>query len=89
MGKPVRGKYAQRIRENGYSVTVNHEDGTCTTTHVTPEEIVQRRGNDISTSRAIGDIVALKEDLPQHNRLAGQVAKPTLCCRFMVSSSSN
>jgi hypothetical protein len=28
MGKPVRGKYAQRIRENGYSVTVNHEDGT-------------------------------------------------------------
>jgi hypothetical protein len=43
MGKPVRGKYAQRIRENGYSVTINPEDGTSTTTHVTPEEIAQRR----------------------------------------------
>jgi hypothetical protein len=43
MGKPVRGKYAQRIRENGYSVIVHHENGTSTTTHVTPEEIAQRR----------------------------------------------
>jgi Domain of unknown function (DUF4926) len=73
MGKPVRGKYAQRIRENGYSVTVNHEDGTSTTTHITPEEIAQRRGEEISTSKVIGDVVALKEDLPQHNLLAGQV----------------
>jgi hypothetical protein len=73
MGKPVRGKYAQRIRENGYSVTVNHEDGTSTTTHVTPEEIAQRREGEIFASRVIGDIVALKEDFPHHNLLAGQV----------------
>jgi hypothetical protein len=45
MGKSVRGKYAQRIRENGYLVTVNHQDGTSTTTHVTPEEIAQRRAD--------------------------------------------
>jgi hypothetical protein len=36
---------AQRIRENGYSVAVHHEDGTSTTTHVTPEEIAQRRAD--------------------------------------------
>jgi hypothetical protein len=45
MGKSVRGKYAQRICENGYLVTVNHQDGTSTTTHVTPEEIAQRRAD--------------------------------------------
>jgi hypothetical protein len=41
--KAVRGKHAQRIRENGYSTTVHREDGTSTTTYVTPEEIARRR----------------------------------------------
>jgi hypothetical protein len=45
MGKPVRGKYAQRIHENGYSVTVHHEDGTSTTTNVTPQGIPCRRAD--------------------------------------------
>jgi hypothetical protein len=46
MGKPIRGKHAQKIRENGYSVTVHHEDGTSTTTHVTPEDIAHRDRRD-------------------------------------------
>ncbi len=46
MGKPIRGKHAQKIRENGYSVTVHHEDGTSTTTYVTPEDIARRDRRD-------------------------------------------
>ncbi len=46
MGQPIRGKHAKKIRENGYSVTVHHEDGTATTTHVTPEDIARRDRRD-------------------------------------------
>jgi hypothetical protein len=47
MGQPIRGKHAKKIREQGYSVTVHHEDGTSTTIHVTPEDIAHRdRRND-------------------------------------------
>jgi hypothetical protein len=42
MGQPIRGKHARKIREKGYSVTVHHEDGTSTTTYVTPEDIARR-----------------------------------------------
>jgi hypothetical protein len=48
MGTPVRGKHAQRIRENGYSTTVHHADGTATTTYVTPEEIALRRSTPVT-----------------------------------------
>jgi hypothetical protein len=55
MGNPVRGKYAQRIRENGYSVTVHHADGTSTTTYTTPEEIARRRGEPITAEPVTGN----------------------------------
>ncbi|MGI0491867.1 hypothetical protein ACN4EG_08640 [Alkalinema pantanalense CENA528] len=42
MGKLVRGKYAQKICERGYSITVHHEDGTSTTTYISPEDIARR-----------------------------------------------
>jgi hypothetical protein len=42
MGQSIRGKHAKKIREQGYSVTVHHEDGTSTTTYVTPEDIANR-----------------------------------------------
>lgn len=38
----VRGKYAQTIREQGYSVTVHHEDGTSTTRYVSPSEVMEQ-----------------------------------------------
>jgi hypothetical protein len=38
----VRGKYAQIIREQGYSVTVHHEDGTSTTRYVSPREVLEQ-----------------------------------------------
>lgn len=55
MGPPVRGKHAQRIRENGYSTTVHHEDGTFTTNYIIPEEIALRRGDYIAGDKVIGD----------------------------------
>ena len=33
---PVRGKYAQRYKQ-GYSITINHEDGTKTIEHFSPQ----------------------------------------------------
>jgi hypothetical protein len=42
MGPPIRGKHAQKIRQEGYSVTVHHEDGTSTTTHITSADIARR-----------------------------------------------
>jgi hypothetical protein len=42
MGQPIRGKHAKKIREQGYSVTVHQEDGTSSTTYVTPEDIARR-----------------------------------------------
>lgn len=42
MGKPARGKYAQKIRERGYSITVHHKNGTSTTTYIPPGEIARR-----------------------------------------------
>lgn len=60
MGKPVRGKYAQRMREEGYSVTVHHEDGTSTTRYVSPEEVQQRQAQRemILGDKIMGDHVA-------------------------------
>jgi hypothetical protein len=46
MGQPIRGKHAKKIREQGYSVTVHHEDGTSSTTYVTPEDIARRDRRD-------------------------------------------
>jgi hypothetical protein len=43
MGKPIRNKYAERMRQEGYSVTIHHEDGTSTTHYVSPEEVQQRQ----------------------------------------------
>jgi hypothetical protein len=41
-GDGVRGKYAKAIRRNGYSVTVHHADGTATTRHVSPQEVIEQ-----------------------------------------------
>jgi hypothetical protein len=57
MGTPVRGKHAQKIRDNGYSTTVHHEDGTSTTTYVTPEAIARRRGDYVAGDKVMGDKV--------------------------------
>jgi len=37
----VRGKYAQVMREQGYSITVHHADGTSTTRYVSPSEVLE------------------------------------------------
>jgi hypothetical protein len=41
-GDGVRGKYAKAIREKGYSITVHHADGTATTRHVSPQEVIEQ-----------------------------------------------
>jgi hypothetical protein len=79
MGKPVRGKHAQRLRENGYSVTVHNEDGTSTYREVSPEEVAEqmrqreqyKQSLQYSLQKASQmiriqplDVVALIEDLP-------------------------
>jgi hypothetical protein len=51
MGPPIRGKHAQKIRENGYSVTVHNADGTSTTTHISPEDIARRDHRNINPQR--------------------------------------
>jgi hypothetical protein len=42
-GNGVRGKFAQTFRENGYSVTIRHPDGTSTTRRVSPQEVIERQ----------------------------------------------
>ncbi len=37
-----RGKYAQAIREQGYSITVHHADGTSTTRYISPAEVLEQ-----------------------------------------------
>ncbi|HEY9640558.1 MAG TPA: hypothetical protein V6C57_08740 [Coleofasciculaceae cyanobacterium] len=44
LGKGVRGKYAQALRQ-GYSVTVHHADGTSTTQHVPPNDSMSNDKN--------------------------------------------
>ena len=88
MGKPVRGKHAQRLRENGYSVTVHHEDGTSTYSEVSPENVAeqmkQRNQYKQSLQHSLQkisqfiriqhqDVVALIEDLPDRGLSVGQV----------------
>jgi hypothetical protein len=41
-GNGVRGKYYKAIQEHGYSVTVHHQDGTSTTRHVSPSEVMEQ-----------------------------------------------
>jgi hypothetical protein len=41
-GNGIRGKYAQAIRQNGYSITVHHPDGTSTIRHVSPDEVKEQ-----------------------------------------------
>jgi hypothetical protein len=41
-GKGVRGKFAKTLRENGYSVTIRNEDGTTSTRHVSPAEVMEQ-----------------------------------------------
>lgn len=36
----VRGKYAKRLRENGYTIRVIHDDGTYTETRVPGERMI-------------------------------------------------
>lgn len=41
-GTGVRGKFAKTLRENGYSVTIRNEDGTTSTRHVSPAEVMEQ-----------------------------------------------
>jgi hypothetical protein len=83
--KLVRGKHYQAIQQNGYSVTVHHEDGTSTYREVSPEEVAeqmrQREQYQQSTLQHASqstriqhrDFVALIEDLPDRGLSVGQV----------------
>ncbi len=83
--KLVRGKHYQAIQQNGYSVTVHHEDGTSTYREVSPEEVAeQMRQREQSKQTALQkasqftqiqplDAVALIEDLPDRGLSMGQV----------------
>jgi Domain of unknown function (DUF4926) len=88
MGKPVRGKHAQKLRENGYSVTVHHQDGTSTYREISPEEVAKqmhqreqyKQSVHYSLKKAFQtikiqhrDVVALIEDLPDRGLVVGQV----------------
>jgi predicted RNase H-like HicB family nuclease len=42
-GNGERGKYFQAIQERGYSITIHHQDGTSTTSHVSPEEVMEQQ----------------------------------------------
>jgi hypothetical protein len=42
-GNGVRGKFAQALRENGYSITIRHPDGSTTTNHVSPQEVIAQQ----------------------------------------------
>ncbi len=41
-GTGVRGKFAKTLRENGYSVTIDNDDGTTSTRHVSPIEVMEQ-----------------------------------------------
>jgi hypothetical protein len=41
-GNGVRGKYFKAIQEHGYSITVHHDDGTSTTKHISPSEVMEQ-----------------------------------------------
>jgi Domain of unknown function (DUF4926) len=86
--KLVRGKHYQAIQQHGYSVTVQHEDGTSTCREVTPEEVSEQMRQreqykqspqyllqKASQTMRIQhlDIVALIEDLPDRGLSIGQV----------------
>jgi Domain of unknown function (DUF4926) len=85
MGSPIRGKHAQRLRENGFSVTVHHEDGSSTYREVSPEEVAERmrqreqykqsvlQNASQSTRIQHRDVVALIENLPDRGLSVGQV----------------
>jgi hypothetical protein len=42
-GNGERGKFSKALREHGYSITIHHEDGTSTTSYVSPEEVMERQ----------------------------------------------
>jgi predicted RNase H-like HicB family nuclease len=42
-GNGVRGKFAKALQEHGYSITIHHEDGTSTTSYVSPEEVIEQQ----------------------------------------------
>jgi internalin A len=66
LGQPVRGKYAEAMRQ-GYSVTVHHPDGTSTTRHVPP----QNNGDTILGDKIGGDkILGNKISITNHNEHA-------------------
>jgi len=64
MGRPVRGKHAARMIQEGYSVTVHNQDGTATTRYVSPEEVQQRQvqrlaqGDYVAGDKVMGDKVS-------------------------------
>ncbi len=86
--KLVRGKHYQAIQENGYSVTIHHEDGTSTYREVSPEEVAEqvhqreqyKQSAQYSLQKVLHssgiqylDMVALIENLPDRGLSVGQV----------------
>lgn len=66
LGQPVRGKYAQAMRQ-GYSVTIHHPNGTSTTRHIPP----QNNGDTIMGDKIAGDkILGNKINITNHNEHA-------------------
>ena len=41
-GTGDRGKFAKILRENGYSVIIRNDDGTTSTRHVSPTEVMKQ-----------------------------------------------
>jgi cold shock CspA family protein len=61
MGRLVRGKHADRMNQEGYSVMVHNEDGTTTIRYVSPEEVKERQakrltqGDKVSYDQVMGE----------------------------------
>lgn len=43
MGRLVRGKHADRMNQESYSVTLHNEDGITSIIYVSPEEVKERQ----------------------------------------------
>jgi hypothetical protein len=75
-GGGIRGKYAKTLSENGYSVTVHHNDGTSTTRHVSPSEVIaQNRQREYLQHQASTHTVSEQQSTWNGDRVSGdQVA---------------
>jgi hypothetical protein len=71
-GGGIRGKYAKTLSENGYSVTVHHNDGTSTTRYVSPSEVIaQNRQREYLQHQASTYTVSESQSTWNGDRVAG------------------